>query len=203
MKRTSLLVAFAVAASAGLAEAQAHRVNWDAPDMGTPSVRELIQSQPAPKSPKSAPAAPAAAAAAAKSAANCPDAAELAGRAIRLTLNIEGADKPLVFDLAYDACHIEYPRDEPPVPPFTYRSYKTSHGDTLGLYSSSDRPTTNVSFHLADGSSSATLLPIYANADLASGRDLDLGSVLLVKTQPGRDGVVINASGSIKSVPSR
>jgi hypothetical protein len=49
----------------------------------------------------------------------------------------------------------------------------------------------------------ASGLPIYANADLASGRDLDLGSIILVKTAPGRDGVVINASGSIKSVPPR
>ena len=196
MNRTPLLVAFAVAASAGFADAQVRRFDWDSPDLGTPALRELIQSQPAPKAPKSEPSAPSVT----KAAASCPDGAELAGRAMQLTLNMKGADKPLVFDLAYDACHVEYPRDEPPAPPYTYRAYKSAKGDVLSLYSSSDRATSNVSFHLADGSSSAGGLPIYANADLASGRALDLGNIILVKTAPGRDGVVINAAGSIKSV---
>jgi hypothetical protein len=203
MNRTALLLALAVAASAGLADAQTRRVAWDSPDFGTPSVRDLISAEAAPKMPAAAPAPKRAAPAAAQTSAACPNGAALAGRAMRLTLKIQGADQPLAFDLAYDHCQLEYPRDVPPAPPYTYRAYKTSSGDVLGVYSSSDRPASTVSISLADGSSSASLLPILATADLASGKTLDLGEILLVKLTNGRDGVVIHASGSIASTPAK
>jgi len=204
MNRTALLLAFAVAGSAAVADAQVRRVGWDSPDFGTPSVRDLISTQSVPKAPLSQPAPKLAAPAAAKAAAACPDGAALAGRAMQLTLKIQGTDKPLVLELAYDHCQLEYPRDEPPAPPYTYRAYKTASGDVLGVYSSSDRPASTLSISLADGSTSASLLPILATAELASDQTLDLGEILLVKlTNEGRDGVVIHAAGSIKSSPAK
>jgi hypothetical protein len=61
-----------------------------------------------------------------------------------------------------------------------------------------------VALRLADGSTSMADLPIYANADLASGRVLDLGSFLLVRTgKTEAEARVIRASGTIKTVTSR
>jgi hypothetical protein len=196
MNRSSLLLAFAVAASAGAARAQ---VQFDSSGTGAFSIRGLIAAQSAPSTPAAASAAPAAA----PNSDSCPDGAALKGREMQVTLDFGGVNKPLVVDFAYDHCQVESPRDEPPVPDYTYRQYKSAKGDVLGVYSSSDRPTSNVSLHLADGRSSASLLPILATRDLASGATLDLGEILLVKATNERDGVVTRAAGSIKSVPSR
>lgn len=198
MKRTALLAALAVAASAAAASAQVRSLGWDS-DLGTPSVRDLISAEPVPAPPAAKPAAPATAAAA-----DCPDGKELDGRAMRLTLKIKGTDKPLVLDLAYVRCEVEYPRDEPPAPTYTFRSYRSAGGDYLGVYSNRERPTTTLSIHLADGSASATLIPVLKTADLASGRTLDLGEILLVGRAVGdKEGAVIDAEASIASVKPR
>lgn len=191
MIRTALVLAFAALSSFAAA------LGWDSPDFRTPSVRDLISAESAPKTPASAPA-PAAPA----KAVSCPDGVELNGRAMQVTLRISGQAAPVVLDLAYARCAEEFPRDEPPAPPYTVRTYKTEKGDSLSVYSSSDRPASTLSLRLADGASSATLMPILATADLASGRTLDLGEVLLVRlTKGGADGVVIHAAASIKSAP--
>ncbi|HEX4049074.1 MAG TPA: hypothetical protein VH309_14610 [Elusimicrobiota bacterium] len=198
MNRIPVLAAFAVAALAASASAQARRVGWDS-DLGTPSVRDLIQAEPAPAPPAAAPAAPSSA-----KAADCPDGKELEGRAMRLTLKIKGKDKPLVLELAYVRCEVEFPRDEPPAPDYTFRSYKTAGGDYLGVYTNRESPTSTLSIHLADGSSSATLIPTLRTADLASGRTLGLGEILLVGRAVGdQEGAVIDAVGAIRSVPAK
>ena len=200
MTRTSLLLAFAVAALAGVARAQVD--NWDSGCGDHLSAREQVSAQPAPAVPASAPAARAAQAAQGPEA-SCADAAELDARAMQVTLDIKGADKPVVLDLAFSGCVVEYPRDEPPAPAYTRRAYKSAKGDVLGVYSSESKTHSSFSLYLADGSSAASLIPIVATADLASGRSLDLGEVLLVKTTNGRDGVVIHASTSITSSPAK
>jgi hypothetical protein len=198
MNKTSLLLAFAVAALAVGARAQV--ANWDSPNLAAPCVGEMTSDQPAPATPAAAPAAQAAQ----DAAISCADGAELEARAIQITLAVKGAGKPLVLDLAFAGCTVEYPRDEPPASPYTRRAYKSAKGDVLGVYSSDGKANSSLSLHLADGSSSASLIPIIATADLASGRTLDLGEVLLVKlTHEGRDGVVIHAATSIKSAPAK
>jgi len=188
MKRSLLLSAALVAASA--AGAQQSLVGWDSPAAGAPPLLTLVRAQAAP-----------APAAAPKAAASCPDGRALEGRAMKLTLFLSGADKPLVLKLAYDSCALEYPRDEPPAPPYTIRRYKSADGASLGVYSGSDRATSTVSLRLADGASSASMIPALTTAALASGQKQDLGEILLVRlTDGGRDGVVIHARGEITSV---
>ena len=108
-----------------------------------------------------------------------------------------------MLDLAFVRCEVEYPRDEPPALPYAWRSYKTAEGDYLGVYTDLERPgSSTFSLHLADGSSAATLMPIVKTADLASGKTLDLGEILLVGLARGDSaGAVIDAKGSLRSVP--
>ena len=201
MNKTSFLLAFAVAAFTGVARAQVD--NWDS-GCGDLSAREQVSAQPAPSTPASAPA-PRAAQTAQEPDATCADAAELDARSMQVTLDINGADKPLVLDYKFAGCVVEYPRDEPVIPPYAHRSYKTANGDYLGIYSGA-KGTSVFSIYLADGSSSATAINVVSNADLLSGRALDLGEYLMVKTDrrhPGQDGVVLRTKGSIQSVPAK
>lgn len=183
MNRSALLLAFAVA-GAQAASAQV-RVNWNEPSMGTPSVREFV--------------------AAAANAAGCVDGPEIAAREMKVTLAYKGADKPVVIDFWYAACEREYPREqEPPSEPYTVRSFLSAKGDVLRVYSNSDRPTSTVAIRRADESSSTTMMPILSDADLASGRTLDLGQILFVGLPKGdKPGTVTSAVGSIASVPAR
>ena len=150
MKKPALLLAFA-ALAASPAAAQARLLNWDSPSLGTPSVRDLVQGQPAPATPLAMPRAVASSAADNPAPApKCPDAPELDGRAMRVTLDVQGRDTPLSLLLSYAACVVEYPRDEPPAAPYTRRTYLSATGDVLNVYSSSEHPTSTVSLKLAD-----------------------------------------------------
>jgi hypothetical protein len=199
MKRSFLLLIPALALAAASRPSRAQDLGWDSVVPGAASPRELIRAQAAPSAP--APAASASGSAAAAPAVSaCSDGAELKGRAMEVTLLVKGAAQPLVLKLAYDGCEVEYPRDEPAIPPYARRAYKSADGAVLGVYTGSDRPTSTVSLRLGDGSSAAGLIPPMATAALASGKPIDLGEILLVKTTNGSDGVVIHAQGSIKSV---
>jgi hypothetical protein len=196
MNKTSLLLAFAVASFAGAAHAQVD--NWDSPNLAATCVGEMVTGQSAPSTPAAAPAQQADG----QRDASCADTPDLDARSMRVTLDAQGDDKPLVLELAFAGCTVEYPRDEPVFPAYTRRTYKTATGDVLNVYSS-EKNNSTFSLYLADGTSSATLINIAATADLISGRPLDMGEILMVKTTNGTDGVVKRAVGSIKSVPSR
>jgi hypothetical protein len=198
MNKTSLLLAFAVAAFAGTARAQV--VNWDSPNLGATCVGEMTSSQPAPETPASAPAPQAAS----NHEASCADAAELDARTLQVTLDIQGEDKPLVLDYKFAGCVVEYPRDEPPAPAYTRRSYKTAKGDSLGVYSGA-KGTSVFSIYLANDTSSATEIKTVSNADLLSDRTLDLGDFLMIKHNNRHDGggFVLKTKGTIKAVPAK
>ncbi|MFI5351090.1 MAG: hypothetical protein ACHQ2Z_16220 [Elusimicrobiota bacterium] len=201
MNKTSLLLAFAVAAFAGAASAQV--ANWDSPNLAAPCVGEMITAQPAPSAPASA---TAPRTSQEEKDATCADAAALDARSLQVTLEIKGVDQPVVLDYKFAGCVVEYPRDEPPMPAYAHRSYKTDKGDYLGVNSGATKDSSVFSIYLADGSSSATAINVVSNADLLSGRALDLGEYLMVKTDrhhPGQDGVVLRTKGTIQSVPAK
>lgn len=168
--------------------------------MGTPSVREFVAGQPVPSTPKASPAAGGAAASP-----SCPDGVEISAREMRLTLAYKGAAKPAVIKFWYAGCEREYPREqEPPSEPYTVRTYLSAMGDALRVYSNSDKPNSTLSIRRADDSSSTTMMPILANADLASGRTLELGEILFVALAKGdKPASVTSAVGSISSVVPR
>ncbi|MFI5361764.1 MAG: hypothetical protein ACHQ49_07320 [Elusimicrobiota bacterium] len=197
MKRTSLLLAFSVAACAGLADAQ---VQWDSAQRGASSVGDLVRAQSAPSTPASTTVASAEPA----SVDRCTDAAALAGRDMELTVNIPGKDKPLVLGLAFERCSVESARQSPQVPPYAYRVYKSAWGDILGINTDEGQPRSDIRLDLVDGGYLWGDKPTASTKDLASGRTIDLGTAtLVVPARGGRDAYRVKADISIKSIPAR
>lgn len=134
-------------------------------------------------------------------AAACPDGRELDGRPIMAAVTFLDTGKMVFVKLAPVACEVVHPRDEPPMPDFSRRDYESTDGTALSVYTGPDRPTSTISLRLADDASSATLIPAFNTAELASGRSIDLGEVLLVRLNKARtDGTVVRVKLSIRSV---
>lgn len=134
----------------------------------------------------------------------CPDGRELDGRVLEVTLTFK-TGTARVLKMSPDRCDVQYPRDEPPMPPYTRRGYKSADGAVLAVYTGSDRPTSTLSLRLADDLNlgSASLIPAFRTDTLASGSSIDLGEVLLVGLDKSSgDGKVIPVKMSIRSVAS-
>jgi hypothetical protein len=132
---------------------------------------------------------------------DCPDGKELDGRSIEATVTFKDTGKSVVLKLSQVSCDVEVSRDEPPASPYTVRAYRSGDGAYLGVYSSADRPTSTISLRLADEASSASMIPAFRTDALASGKDVSLGDVLLVKLdKKGENGVVVPVTLTIRSV---
>lgn len=129
----------------------------------------------------------------------CPDGKELDGKAIEATVTFKETGKAVTVKMTPASCAVEYPREEPEGTPYTVRAYRSGDGGGMSVYSSADRPTSTMSLRL-DGADSASLIPAFRNSALASGKDVDLGEVLLVKLdQAGQNGKVIAVRLTIRS----
>ncbi len=132
---------------------------------------------------------------------DCPDGKELDGRSIEATIKFKDTGKTVVLKLSQAACDTVVPREEPDSSPFTRRDYRSDDGAGISVYSSPDRPTSTLSLRLADDASSASMIPAFRTDALASGKDVDLGEVLLVRLDKnGGNGTVVPISLSLRSV---
>jgi hypothetical protein len=132
---------------------------------------------------------------------DCPDGKEIEGLSLEASVTFTKTGKTTLIKLAPRACSLEYPRDEPPASPYTTRSFGSDDGASVTVYSSADRPTSTLSIRLGDDSSSATMIPAFRTDALASGKDVDLGEVLLVRLDKnGQNGVVVPVKLTIRSV---
>jgi len=130
----------------------------------------------------------------------CVDGLELDGRSFEVTLAPKDGSAPLVYTVAFDECHVEIPRDEPPAPDYARRLYKD--GKTyLMIYTTVGAKDSRLALYLADGRS-AYIDVSAANAELASGKPVDLGGALVVRgiDARGQGGSVTPVKASIKAV---